>query len=288
VTSVPSGARERPPSKADLPSPDVRGPLVWDFLTAFFASRRGFHSVFVRYEARVLALAAEAGVHRDDLVLGPADLARLFYPRRLRHLRDRRLGPLRALAHALFRDAGVDEPLDTTCSHVFHEFSILMEEHESVVRFQHLSDPRRYGQMFEEVRGYYPLRLRRIRRLFADGSRRLEELLPAWGRDRVVVRSLYLFGERMLKGAYEDGLERLYGFMYPGGAAEGYLEAARSFALSRFDGPAGDAARRAEEAAGAAPDGRRLAAEARQVLDSLEAISPPAAHGPAPVPADTV
>jgi hypothetical protein len=252
----------------------VNGPLVWDFLTAFFASRRGFHSLYVRYESRVLRAAREAGVHRDDLVLGPADLARLFYPRRLRHLRDRRLGPLRSLAHALFRDAGIVEPLDTVCSHVFHEFSILMEEHESVVRFQHLSDPRRYSQVFEEVRGYYPVRLRRIRRLFADGERRLEELLPAWSRDRVVVRSVYLFGEKMLKGAYGDGLEALYGHLYPGGGApEGYLEAARSFALSRFTDPAREAAHRAIAASRTHRGGRRLAAEARQILTSLEAVA---------------
>jgi hypothetical protein len=252
----------------------VDGPLVWDFLTAFFASRRGFTSVFARYEARVLRFARDAGVHRDDLVVGPAELATLFYPRRLRHLRDRRFGPLRALAHALFRESGIAEPLDTICSHAFHELSILMEEHESVVRFQHLSDPRRYEQMFEEVRGYYPLRLRRIRRLLSDGLRRIEELLPAWAHDRVVVRSVYLFGERMLKGAYEEGLPRLYAHLHPkGGAAEGYLEAARSFAASRFVDEAREAARRAVEAARAARGGRRLGTEARRILESLEPVA---------------
>lgn len=214
----------------------VDGSLVWDFLYAFFAGRRAFHAVFRRYEARVLRFARDAGVHRDDLELRPTDLARLFYPRRLQHLRDERLVPLRVLAHALFRESGVVEPLDTTCSHVFHEFSILLEEHQSVVRFQHLSDPRRYEQVFEEVSDYYPTRLRRIRRLFADGLRRLEELLPAWAGDRIVVRSVYLFGPRVARGVWDEpGLEGLYARMYPeGGAVEGYLEAGRSFAASDF------------------------------------------------------
>jgi hypothetical protein len=264
-----------PNPQVNGPNPQVNGPLVWDFLTAFFASRRGFLSVFRRYEARVLRFAREAGVHRDDLVIGPAELATLFYPRRLRHLRDRRFAPLRELAHALFRESGIAEPLDTTCSHVFHEMSILMEEHESVVRFQHLSDPRRYEQMFEEVRGYYPVRLRRIRRLLADGLRRLEELLPAWGRDRVVVRSVYLFGDRMLKGAYEEGLPRLYAHLYPrGGAAEGYLEAARSFAASRFRDEAREAAARALSESRSSRGGRRLGGEARRILSSLAAVAP--------------
>jgi hypothetical protein len=219
--------------------PSRNGGLVWDFVTAFFASRRAFLAVFRRYESRVLAFAREAGVHRDDLVLPPGDLARLFHPKRLQHLRDQRLVPLRALAHQLFREAGVVEPLDTVCSHVFHEVSILLEEHLSVVRFRHVSDPKRYEQMFEEVRGYYPLRLRRIRRLFADGLRRLEELLPGWAADRVVVRSAYLFGGRIARGVWEDDdgrpLDALYARMYPAGAAaEGYLAAGKSFLASGF------------------------------------------------------
>ena len=263
---------------------DGEGPLVWDFLTAFFASRRGFQSVFRRYEARVLGFARDSGVHRDDLALGPASLARLFYPKRLQHLRDERLEPLRSFAHALFRDAGVVEPLDTTCSHIFHELSILTEEHQSVVRFQHLSDPRRYHQVFEEVSGYYPIRLRRIRRLFADGLRRLEELLPGWSRDRVVVRSAYLFGDRLVRGVWEeDGLPGLYARMYPsGGAAEGYLEAGTSFLASGFLPEAEAALRSAMRFARKGRAGPRkktpsstCGAKARRLLSTLPAAGNP-------------
>lgn len=258
----------------------VDGSLVWDFLYAFFAGRRAFQAVFRRYESRVQRFARDQGVHRDDLVLPPSELARLFYPRRLQHLRDERLAPLRAYSHALFRESGVVEPLDTSCSHVFHELSILLEEHLSVVRFQHLSDPRRYEQLFEEVSGYYPTRLRRIRRLFADGLRRLEELLPTWATDRVVVRSCYLFGARVVRGAWDEpGLEGLYARMYPEGrAVEGYLEAGRSFAASGFLPQARGALEaavrlsRAEKRGGrrraGAPD---HASEARRLLAGLEA-----------------
>ncbi|HVG94380.1 MAG TPA: hypothetical protein VND21_08025, partial [Planctomycetota bacterium] len=214
----------------------MNGPLVWDFLVAFYASRRAFLRIFKRYEARVMRFARDAGVHREDLMLAPQELARLFHTKRLQHLRDVRLEALRRFAHGLFRDAGVVEPLDTISSHIFHEASILMEEHQSVVRFQHFEDPRRYAQLFEEVSGYYPMRLRRIRKLFADGLRRIEELLPEWGRDRVVVRSAFLFGDRVFRGVWEEGaLEGLYARMYPaGGAAEGFLEAGRSFHASGF------------------------------------------------------
>jgi hypothetical protein len=260
--------------------PSRNGGLVWDFVTAFFASRRAFLAIFRRYEARVLAFAREAGVHRDDLVLPPADLARLFHPKRLQHLRDQRLVPLRALAHQLFREAGVVEPLDTACSHVFHEVSILLEEHLSIIRFRHVSDPKRYDQMFEEVRGYYPLRLRRIRRLFADGLRRLEELLPGWAADRVVIRSAHLFGARIARGVWEGGdgpLDALYARMYPaGGSAEGHLAAGKSYLASGFTGQAVAAleasvlaGKRARSASRRRTPAGACASEAKRLLTSL-------------------
>ena len=58
------------------------------------------------------------------------------------------------------------------------------------------------------------------------------------GLDRVVVRSAYLFGGRIARGVWEEEappLESLYARMYPaGGAAQGYLEAGRSFLASGF------------------------------------------------------
>ena len=61
----------------------VDGSLVWDFLVAHFASRRAFLAVFRRYESRVMRFARDAGVHREDLMLPPPQLARLFQQRQL-------------------------------------------------------------------------------------------------------------------------------------------------------------------------------------------------------------
>jgi len=268
-----------------VPAPAIDGARAWDFLVAFFSSRRSFLAVFARYEARVLRFAREAGVHRDDLSLPASDLSKLFHPKRLQHLRDVRFSALRAAAHALFREVGAVDPLDTVASHAFHELSILLEEHLSVVRFRDLSDRRRYAQMFEEVSGYYPTRLRRIRKLFADGLRLIEEVLPAWGRDRVVIRSAYLFGERLTRGVFEQGgLAGLYTRMYPsGGAAEGFLEVGRSFLASGFQGEARQALARAAALERPSRGARRArdrragacAAEARRLLREMPA--PPAA-----------
>ena len=45
--------------------------------------------------------------------------------------------------------------------------------------------PRRYRTLFEEVSGYYPLRLNRVMRFFRAAMKRIDELLPDWSDERV-------------------------------------------------------------------------------------------------------
>ncbi len=198
------------------------------------AARRTFLSIYRRYERRVTSRAKALGMPRENLVLSPSDLYQLFNMRRLTFLKETRLKPLRALAHRLFA-AGDGELLDLYCSHIYHELSILHEEHRSVGRFVHIKDRRRYRKLYEEVSGYYPRRLKRIRRLFTGSVKRIENLLPKWAEHRVIKRSMYLFGDKLAKHAGEPGLAALYVRMYPaGGEIEGYLEASRSFVESGF------------------------------------------------------
>ena len=221
-----------------------RGALIWDFLTTFVAARRSFLSIYRRYERRVLYAARGRGVPRTELKLPPADLWKLFHLGRLECLRDDRLGPLRDLAEAIFDEGGDEGLLDAYCGHIFHEISILSEEHRSVGRFVRHHDPRRYRTLFEEVSGYYPLRLNRVMRFFRAAMKRIDELLPAWSDERVVVRSAYLFGDTLARRAYGQGREALYARMYPdGGAIKGYLEAGLSFQASGFETRAREAYR---------------------------------------------
>ena len=212
-----------------------RGAKIWDFLTTFVASRRTFLSIYRRYERRVLAAARERGVPRTELRLPPQELWTLFNRKRLESLRDDRLMPLRDLAQEIFGPSGDTGLMDAYCGHIFHEISILSEEHRSVGRFVRHHDPRRYRALFEEVSGYYPLRLNRVQRFFRSAMKRLDELLPRWSRERVIVRSIYLFGDSLAQRAYGSGKEAFYIRMYPnGGVIRGYLEAARSFGESGF------------------------------------------------------
>lgn len=212
-----------------------RGALIWDFLTTFVAARRAYLSIYRRYERRVLRAARSRGVPRSELKLAPKDLWELFHLPRLETLRDHRLAPLRQLSDEIFGEAGDEGLMDAYCGHIFHEISILSEEHRSVGRFVTHHDPRRYRPLFEEVSGYYPLRLNRVMRFFRAGMKRIDELLPQWAEERVVVRSVYLLGDRLARQAYGKGRVALYDRMYPaGGAVQGYLEAGRSFYKAGF------------------------------------------------------
>ena len=248
---------------------DDDGADLWDFLRSFVTARRTFLKIYRRYEERVTSAACELQVDREDLVLPPTELLRLFNLRRLVFLRDTLLRPLRDLAEHIFADREDEELLDVYCSHIYHELSILSEEHRSVGRFLRIQDRRRYRQLFEEVSGYYPRRLRRIRRLFTGGLRRIEILLPDWAEHRVIVRSVYLFGSRLALHAYGKDVSTLYSRMYPeGGEVKGYLEAATNFQASGFMTRARKAAQRGLDAGARLSSRRHLErAEGRALAD---------------------
>jgi hypothetical protein len=267
------------------------GAALWDFLATFVAARRAFRRVRHRYERRVLAAAEKRNVARENLVLPPASLWRLFDLERLEALRDEYLEPLRRQSRAIFGERGDEGLMDAFCGHVYHELAILCEEHRSVGRFVTLHDPERYRELFQEVSGYYPTRLKRVRRFLEKGMGRLEELLPGWARHRVVVRSAYLFGEALARSAWREGLDGLYARMYPKDrAAEGYLEAARSFHAAGFDDHAREASARAlgaarsqAEAPDAHPGAAALLREAEafgQALAAEAAATPPLPPAP--------
>lgn len=241
-----------------------RGSQLWDFFAHFVAARALFLNVYRRYERRVLRAARARGVDRTELVLPPEELYKLFCLARLEHLRDQRLAPMRSLAQKIFGDRGDEGLLDAYCNHIFAEVSILTEEHQSVGRFVKHHDPRRYRELFREVSGYYPTRLRRVRRLFTNAGKRVDELLPVWAEERVVKRSTYLFGERISRRAYGRGHHALYERMFPeGGAIRGYYEAARSFEKSGFLAQAG-------RALGHAADRAKVVAARRELLEPEE------------------
>ena len=253
----------------------------WLLLRSFYSSWKRFLLLFEEYERRVAEFSGRYKTERVHLRLSPDDLASLIDFRALEDLRDREVSLLREISHDLFRSSDATDRLDHHVSIIYHELSALKEEHytlrEEFVREEGIE----YDQFYREVNEYYPKRLRHIRNLYEKAERRLREILPEMASDRVVVRSVYIFGADLARGAYPGGAADLYAAMYPaGGAVEGFAAAAASFLESGFREEALEALGKclAAAEAGPAPEGakparhrERIAAEARTRFEALRA-----------------
>jgi len=248
----------------------------WRLIELHYCSRHAFNAVRRDYEATVAKLVAERGKPREELRLNPSETRDLFNSDALRDLIVRWVEPLRETARGYFRESNVSEPYDTKVSRIYHELSILLEEHLSVLNFPRAGSAREFGRLFREVSEYYPIRLRRMRDLFARAERRLEELLPEFQDDPIVLRSSFLFRTALWPEATPSSLLRFLAHMFPkGGAGEGFLAIAQSFFRAGFFDQCGECARigvaalskQAQARSGRAKDLREMISE----LDSLRA-----------------
>ncbi len=219
----------------------------WTMVRTFYRSFQAFHALFDAYERRVDAFVTMYAADRRDIKLAPDELRSLFDSNALSALRDNELTQLKGAAHRLFRGLDAPDPFDSHVTNIYHEVSILKEEHWTVLEDVMRADRRAYDRYYREVNVYYPRRLRHVRNLYGKAKRRLESvLLPAFSRNKIMVRSVYLFGARLVQGVYEGGLEEFYAYMYPnGGALTGYTLAADSFLDGGFREEASEAYGRA-------------------------------------------
>jgi hypothetical protein len=164
-------------------------------------------------------------------------------------------------------------------TNIYHEVSILKEEEWTLREQAGSEDPKEYERYYREVNFYYPKRLKHVRNLYGKARKRLEKLLPAMGRNTIVIRSSYLFGEKLFNGVYARGLDQFYEHLYPeGGALTGYSVVGDSFLEGGFGPEAAGAfdraiaaARTAHEAVvkehGKASDGARTIEAQRRSLE---------------------
>lgn len=254
----------------------------WLLLRTFLTSRKRFLGIFEEYERRVKGFSDRYKTERSRLRLSPDDLASLIDFRALEDLRDREVSLLREISHDLFRSPDATDRFDHHVSIIYHELSALKEEHytlrEEFVREERIE----YDLLYREVNQYYPKRLGHIRNLYEKADRRLRQLLPGMASDRVLVRSLYLFGRDLLDGVYPGGIGEFYAAMYPGGAAEAYAAAGDSFREAGFRVEAEEAYGRCLAAGGGAARGKgarlatRIRAGAAESLAALKAGGAPA------------
>lgn len=226
------------------------GHTIWTIVKLFYRSFTVFQELFSSYERKVLAYSETVGIPRELLRLKPAELGGLLDYKRLEDLRDGFIHELKDLCHLVFRGNNSTDLLDRYVSDIFHEISILKEEHYSVIVYAPLWE-RDHNEVelkliLDEAHELFPLKLRQIHYLYERAKSRLEAQLASFAGYRLFIRSLYLEREGFVASAYPDGIDQFYRFMYPGGVVEGYTEVARSFLHSSFLVEAAQALREVE------------------------------------------
>ncbi|MEC9476615.1 MAG: hypothetical protein VX764_06230 [Planctomycetota bacterium] len=224
---------------------DTGGSLAWRVVERFYRARQVFSSVHDRYEEIVQGYVEKFGQPRELIRLAPRELVELLSTQDLEKLRDQYLWPLKQASHRLFRTEDSTDFVDRLVNDIFHELSILKEEHYNVLTYGAddvggSSDPGRDLQLeqkavLDEVHDMFPQKVHRIAHLFDVGTSALEALLHRWQEDPVLIRSLFLHRERFVKTSYEDGLCHFYRLMYgPDQAWAGYRIVGDSFLSSGF------------------------------------------------------
>ncbi|MGE4619525.1 MAG: hypothetical protein AAEJ04_06930 [Planctomycetota bacterium] len=224
---------------------DTSGSLAWRVIERFYCSRLVFSSVHDRYEEIVQSYVEKFDQPREEIRLAPRELVELLSTQDLEKLRDHYLMPLKQACHRLFRTEDSTDFLDRLVNDIFHELSILKEEHYNVLTYGAddaggNSNPGRDLQqeqkaILDEVHEMFPQKVHRIAHLYDVGTAALEALLHRWKEDPVLVRSLFLQRDRFVKESYVEGLCYFYRLMYGADNAwEGYRIVGDSFLASGF------------------------------------------------------
>ncbi len=253
------------------------GHKIWTIVQLFYRSHAVFRDLFESYERKVLDYSRQTGIHRNDLRLKSTELGGLLDFKSLERLRDGYIQELKDLCHLVFRGQDSTDILDRYVSDIFHEISILKEEHYNVKTYAPLYERDQseveLKHILDEAHTLFPQKLRHIKYLFGRAQGRLEGHISSLRGIRLFVRSLYLHRNDFVAEAYPDGLRQFYRFMYPCGPVEGYYEVGLSFYRSGFLEEAMEAFRLAEEAysadGGAGADSALQPPETRKQMQAI-------------------
>ncbi|MEE8142343.1 MAG: hypothetical protein V3T77_04525 [Planctomycetota bacterium] len=220
-------------------SPYSSTPHIWTIVERFYSSRGIFMAQHDRYEDLVAQYVEREGKPRDQIRLGPEELSGLLNFKELERIRDSYLLPLKDACHALFRSNDTTDFLDRLVNDIFHEISILKEEHYNIRTYardgRDRLDTEELEAILDEVHDMFPLKVHRMRHLFETACAHLEKLLPRYRDNVVLIRSLFLHRNGFVAQAYEEGLIRFYEIIYgPKLAFTGYQEVGDSFYRSGF------------------------------------------------------
>ena len=228
------------------------GQRIWTIVELFYRSHVAFRELFESYEERVLNYTRLTGTPREELRLKSDELGNLLDLKSLERLRDGYIQKLKDLCHLVFRGQDQTDLLDRYVSDIFHEISILKEEHYNVKVYGPLYERDaaevELRHILDDAHARFPQELGHIRYLFGQAQLRLEEHLSSFREIELFNRSLFIHADDFVAQAYPEGIARFYKLMFPWGALEGYYTVGLSFYLSGFREPAAEAFRLAEKA----------------------------------------
>ena len=166
------------------PIEQERHQTLWTIVELYYRSLIIFRQQNNRYEEHILHFSNTMGMHRLDLRLSAEDLANLLDFKTLERLRDGYLQQLKDLCHQVFRGQDRTDMLDRYVSDIFHEISILKEEHYNVwmyaPQYALASAEVELKYILDEAHGLFPQKLNQIRFLFGKAQSRMEELLTGY------------------------------------------------------------------------------------------------------------
>jgi hypothetical protein len=214
------------------------GHKLWTIVQLFYRSLLVFRDQYESYETKVKEFARERNTPREALRLNSRDLAGLLDFKKLESLRDRYIYRLKDLCHQVFRGQDQTDLLDRYVSDIFHEISILKEEHYNVKTYAPLYEKdERVAELeviLDEAHTGFPKLTRHILFLYQQAQSRMEEHLASFRSFTIFIRSLYLHRDDFVADAYPTGLSHFYRLMYPLGPVEGFFEVGLSFYHAGF------------------------------------------------------
>jgi hypothetical protein len=228
-----------------------------------------------RYEEKVLDHVRKKGVPREDLNLPADEVWDLLDFKVLETLRNDYLLKLKDMSHSMFRTLETTDSFDRYVTTIFHLVSILKEEHYSLKCFgpQCGITLAVESSLLEEAHQFFPRRVNRLESLFESARNRIEQLLPQQTGDRILIHSVYLYGNLLFDPFYENPLEGFYRKMYPdGGPGMGYFEAGKSFYKSGFYDLAEEALNKALKASHIPSDEEVVRTRKKEIEELLRRI----------------
>ena len=212
---------------------------IWKIIELFYRSFLEYRRTYDQYKQHCAALRARGGAARETLRPAPAEMADLIDFQKLEELRDRHLFVLKDYCHDIFRNPNQTDPFDRYVSAIFHEVSILKEEHYTVKRYaQYSARPGPQDEFhvaMEAALSQIPHKMEHIRLLYDAARERLQTLLPGFRGQKILTRSLFLNRDGFVAQSHPRGIEGFYELMYPEhGPLAGFVEAGESFFESAF------------------------------------------------------